>query len=231
MREAAIAQKSSSKVLADDDPTVTPDTCSTTVLSDEGPQSASIAREYSTTSHAHAAVTYTTSANSTLGVGVSTDGGDTFSADGTDEIDASQSDESDFATVSGACSNASNTRFDYKEYHQICAGKGGVQTKNVQLARPTAHLGGATNASLSSAVPSHGQCSPYDSGSGQWINSSTATTFSGGVDIKKWIGINLSAQSGYTSAVSIHYTFTGGSAHLCGTSGPAAHPGTPVAVP
>jgi hypothetical protein len=50
-------------------------------------------------------------------------------------------------------------------------------------------------------------------------NSGTAGTFSAGVDLKKEIGFNLSAQSGYNQNVSIKYTFPSEGGFLCGTNG------------
>jgi len=59
-------------------------------------------------------------------------------------------------------------------------------------------------------------CTHYNPGGGLNRTTGTAGTFSAGVDLKKVIGINLSAQSGYTKQVAITYKFPQGG-YLCGT--------------
>jgi hypothetical protein len=49
-------------------------------------------------------------------------------------------------------------------------------------------------------------------------NTGTAGTFKAGVDLKKVIGISLSAQSGYAKKVPITYTFPHEGGYLCGSN-------------
>jgi hypothetical protein len=57
----------------------------------------------------------------------------------------------------------------------------------------------------------------YHSGQTFTRSNGTAGTFEAGVDLKKVIGISLSAKSGYDKNVSIKYTFPSGG-YLCGSN-------------
>ena len=49
-------------------------------------------------------------------------------------------------------------------------------------------------------------------------NTGTAGTFTAGVDLKKVVGISLSAQSGYNKNVSIIYTAPSEGGYMCGSN-------------
>jgi hypothetical protein len=66
--------------------------------------------------------------------------------------------------------------------------------------------------------PAATKCSHrYPAGGTYSTSDEKAGTFSAGVDLKKEIGVNLSAQSGYNKDTSITWTFPASGGYLCGT--------------
>jgi len=147
---------------------------------------------------------YTAGSDTTLGVGISVPGSfGSFSAEGT--FTQSSSGTEPFPTVVGKVVNE-QTPYTYGEY-ALC---GIVQVQ------PEIWVIG--NRTVKATSPLVDKCSTHlRPGQTYTRKSGTAGTFTAGVDLKKEIGISLSAQSGYNKDVSIKYTLPSGG-FLCGNN-------------
>lgn len=170
--------------------------------------------------------TYTKSAQSTLGVGLSATGDNgSFSASGTSTVGSSFS--AAFPETLG--NKGWQVQVRYGEYKRRCVGIGDVVTTYSAIAEQT--TGGTQVVTLASA-PSATYCVPEPKDTKITIASTKASTVSGGVQSKGTIGINLSAQTGYSTNTQITFRFLK-KAQLCGTAGKPATgtPGQLVAKP
>ena len=150
--------------------------------------------------------TYSAGSNTTIGVGISVEGDNGgFSLGGTSTQTSSGSEG--FPTLTGKIVNE-QTPYTFGEYevcliHQVQS-EAWATGRHEQNVKPP---------------PLNGQCGFNFGPGGTFTRSSgTAGTFSAGVDLKKVIGIDLSAQSGYNQNVSIKYTFPSEGGFLCGTN-------------
>lgn len=168
---------------------------------------------------------YSTGASSTLGIGTSLSGSSgSFSASGTSSVSSDAS--IGFAAVTGPAGKHWKTQFRYSKFKYYCYDQNPSTTYQ---ARPVDFIGGTQ--ALDATAPSATYCSTYNAGDSFTKNSSTATTFSGGVDISDSIGIDLSARTGYSSTAKLRFDFTA-TRQLCGTSGfPPGNAGRLVAKP
>jgi len=149
--------------------------------------------------------TYSAGSNTTIGVGISVEGDNGgFSLGGTSTQTSSGSEG--FPTLTGKIVNE-QTPYTFGEYevcliHQVQS-EAWATGRHEQNVKP----------------PAIDQCGANLGPGGTFTRSSgTAGTFSAGVDLKKVIGIDLSAQSGYNQNVSIKYTFPSEGGFLCGTN-------------
>lgn len=117
---------------------------------------------------------------------------------------SSDSSES-WPTFYGATRTHYRTGFVYEKYLVECDG---YQTQVNKFA------GGTTTASAT--PPSASYCRWFMAGSTFKKYSSSAFTYSGGVDISGTIGIDLSAHTGYSTSAELKYKFNTGH-DLCGT--------------
>jgi hypothetical protein len=168
---------------------------------------------------------YSTGASSTLGVGTSLSGSSgSFSASGTSTISSDAS--IGFAAVTVPAGKHWKTQFRYSKFMYYCYEQNPSTTYQT---RPVDFIGGTQ--ALNATAPSATYCSTYNAGDHFTKNDSTATTFSGGVDISGSIGIDLSARTGYSSTAKLRFDFTA-TRNLCGTSGfPPGNAGRLVAKP
>lgn len=171
-----------------------------------GPRTTTVGTTYSHVPGVSMHFTYGSGQSSSLGVAVSGSGTDgSWSASGTHSI-SSDSSES-FPTFSGATSNHERTEFVYKEFTVECAG---FQTQ------ATSFAGGATT--TTATPPSAGFCVTQGVGTSFTKHSSSAFTFTGGVSMSGPLGVDLSAQTGYSTSAELTYGFTQ-RRDLCGTDG------------
>jgi hypothetical protein len=149
--------------------------------------------------------TYTAGSETTIGIGISVGlpgGVGAFTAEGT--FTQSSSGKEPFPTVVGKIVNE-QTPYTFGEY-ALC---GMVQVQ------PQVWVTGSRTVKATS--PLLDKCSiRYHPGQTFTRSSGSAGTFEAGVDLKKEIGISLSAKSGYNKDVSIKYTFPSGG-FLCGS--------------
>lgn len=177
-----------------------------------------------TFSGAKASLTYKNGADSTLGVAVSGTGkSGSFSADGSASSSSSQTESE--TPHSGAGGVKWTTEFVYDKYGYTCSGSGSYSSYQ---ARPRRFIGGANY--ISSTAPSSlPYCVYHSKGSATTIESSTAYKFGTGVGISGDIGINLTAQTGFTTDTTLTYSFYA-NGHLCGTNDYPTQGGSPVRI-
>ena len=101
------------------------------------------------------------------------------------------------------------TQYKYALYY--CA----IGTYYYYEVRPYQFTGG-TRTTLTATMPSSGYYSWYTRGSTFTKDTTTATTISAGAKMAGEIGINLSAQCGYTNSAKIVYNFVSGSGYIYG---------------
>jgi len=150
--------------------------------------------------------TYTAGSETTLGVGVSISGDiGSFSEEGT--FTQTSSGAETFPAVMGKIVNE-QTPYDYGEY-TICGLMQQVQPEGWATGRHTVKVKPPSLDKCGTNVGPHGTFTR---------NTGTAGTFKAGVDLKKVIGISLSAESGYNNDVSIRYTFPHEGGYMCGSN-------------
>jgi hypothetical protein len=154
--------------------------------------------------------TYGTGQSSSLGVAIKgTVQGSTWQASGTHSMSSTTS--IGFPTRSGAGSgNHFRTEFVYGLYAVQCAG---------QQTQATNFAGGATVAA--STIPNATNCVTFQAGSSFHKTTTSAFNYTGGVEISGDIGIDLSAQTGYSTTAELTYTFSQ-TRNLCGENAPPA---------
>jgi hypothetical protein len=150
--------------------------------------------------------TYSAGSASTLGVGISISGDiGSFSEEGT--FTQTSSDAEKFPKLVGKIVNE-QTPYTYGEY-SVCGLITQVQPEEWETGKHT----------VSVKPPPVDKCGRnFGSGGVFTRDSGTAGTFKAGVDLKKEIGISLSAKSGYDKNVSIKYTFPSEGGYLCGSN-------------
>lgn len=156
--------------------------------------------------------TYSGSASSTLGVGISNTGAfGSFSASGT--VDRSRSNATTFPWYTSSTSRFLDTLYSYGRYCVELVG-GGYRYHRYE-ARAIRHEGGTDHRSTSQPTASY--CVSYNvPGSGGEKSTSNAITWSNGAKLGGVIGIDLSSRTGYRTDAKIEYVFrTAG--RLCGT--------------
>ena len=157
--------------------------------------------------HAKISMTYAEGSTTTIGVGVSVPVTDnSFTAGGT--FTETKSGTEGFPTQTGVEENM-QTPYTFGEY-SIC---GGLMHQVV----PEVWVTGSHEVTV--VAPAAHKCSiRFHAGETFTTSDEKAGTFTAGVDLKKEIGINLSAQSGYDKDTAITWTFPHGGGFLCGTN-------------
>lgn len=171
-----------------------------------GQKYVTVAGLYSTLFPASMKMTYTAGSNTTLGLGISVSGEyGSFTTAGTFTETAGS--KVLFPHESNETGRRMQTKYTFGVYN-VCS---------IVHVTPEKFAGGDNEPHgwIPGTVASN--CTHYNNGGGLNRTSGTAGTFSAGVDLKKVIGISLSAQSGYTKQVSILYTFPAGG-WLCGSN-------------
>lgn len=167
-----------------------------------------------TTTGVTATFTYSSGGTATIGVGASVSGKKgTFSASGTTTVTSSSS--VTMAPVTGATGKLFRTQYVFKKYAYRCSN--GIGDVKFQV-RATSFAGGASSLTTTS-IPTATYCTSYEAGSSfdTRTTNASAQKWSAGASVASDIGINLSSQSGYTTAVALKFVFT--KAHkLCGTN-------------
>lgn len=169
---------------------------------------------------------YSKSAESTLGAGFSASGAaGSFSLSGTSTVASSFT--ADFPATAGY--KGWQAQVTYGKYLRRCVGIGDVVTTYSAIAEQT--TGGTRVVSLASA-PSATYCVPEPKDVTITINTTKASTVTGGVQSAGTLGVNLSARTGYATNAKIAFNFLK-AARLCGTAGNPAtgSPGQLVAKP
>lgn len=203
--------------------------CAFTLTQKLSPSWVVVGGTFSSTSGVSDTMTYTHGATSTMGVGLDVNGyGTDWKASGTDS--KSSTSTVTFPTQTGAVSHFHRTQWQYAKWTSNCGpnatplgGHGEVEV------RPYTYVAGAQEVSTSARTLNY--CTTFPADSGFTLSSTSATTWTDGVSISNYIGINLSAESGYSSTVETHYHFSVAH-HLCGyVNYPGSSPGYLAAKP
>lgn len=164
--------------------------------------------------HATGDFVYKSSAESTLGVGVSATGSmGSWSVGGTST--QSSTIEIGYPVVPANGKKVEQTYFKYGKFAITCVGKGYSITSYESRAYQFA--GGSDNYNAA-GTPSWTECTSYIAGTTPKITTHKAITFSNGVNISGAIGIDLSGSTGFTTEAKLAFAFaTNG--NLCGSNG------------
>ncbi|MET9081568.1 hypothetical protein ABZX77_06625 [Streptomyces sp. NPDC004237] len=222
-----------SEVTGDEDDTTTPDDaddiaaavtgvskgCVSQLKKKLSPKWVIVGQTYSKTTGVAHSLTYTRSAASELGVGISATGTyGTYTGSGTNS--KSTSSTTTFPTFGNNTGVYYKTEFNYGKYLVTCtyADSGYWWQEQHYEVRARSHAGGAVTSSA--AFPSYklANCFNYQKGSTFTKTKSSAITWTNGASLAAAIGIDLSAQTGYASDATVSYTFNQTRA-LCGTGG------------
>lgn len=164
---------------------------------------------YSLTPDGKMQLTYTAGSSTTIGIGVSAalpGGVGSFSTGGAFTETSSGTEK--FPAIVGKIVNE-QTPYSFGEYTNVCGLLHQVQPEVWATGRNT----------VNANPPPVDKCGENLGRGGTFTrNTGTAGTFNAGVDLKKVIGISLSAQSGYNKQVSIKYTAPSEGGFLCGSN-------------
>jgi len=171
-----------------------------------GAKNVVVGATYSKASNFNTGFVYDASQSSSLGVGLSASSTFAdFSESGT--YGTSSTAEEPFPTYHGVASHARVTQFRYGLFRWRCVGPhGGAVWANYQT-QSTDFAGGVADPNTNPNIyPQF--CKQYDPDSGITLKRYAAWTFSAGVSIHDYIGINLSAQTGYDLGAQVAYRVT-----------------------
>ena len=140
--------------------------------------------------HATVDFSYTSGAESELGIGLSASGaGATFSQSG--KVSVGTSATLDFATVPINQRRVEETKFEYGKYEVVCVGAH-------YEARPKRWYGGSTYYNAAS-TPANSHCASYQKGDGVKIDQHRPSRGRTGSKIDSVIGVDLSIKNRFTS--------------------------------
>ncbi len=194
---------------------VLPASCITSLKADLGSTLVTVGESFSDASSVRATFTYGQGQSSSLGAAISYGGA--FTASGSTSV--SKGAGSGFGPVTGAVNRAYRTNFDYRRYYTLCN-----TSPSYSTVKATAWYGGATAVSISDVAM--GKCVGYGVNGHYWISSSSATRLSGAASLAGAIGINLSAQTGWSSSARLDYYMNATGHPVCGKDGyPGSSPG------
>jgi hypothetical protein len=187
--------------------------CVTALISTYSPVWVIVGQNYSTTAYASANYQYYKDATSSLGVGTSATGKyGSFKASGT--ASRSSSSSVDFPTTKGAVSRYHLTKYQYALYQLTCIIPGGVPLQHYEV-RPYKYVSGSQERTVDAV--SAGYCATFAKGSKFTAEKTASITWTDGADMSAVVGIDFSAQTGYTTKARIQWAFTA-TRRLCGTA-------------
>lgn len=195
------------------------------------PRTTLVGQHGSSSSYATGDFTYTSGATSTLGVGVSSSGSyGSFKSSGTNSKSSTGS--QGYAARAGKGYWGYRTLFKVSKFRYYCAYPGAAGVSFYET-RSTGWASGATTAIWgSSQLPSATKCTPQEAGADFTKSTSTAITWSNGLDTSGVIGLDLSARTGYETDAKIFFDFPTVDQRLCGTADyPGGTPRVLVAKP
>ncbi|MFE2432657.1 hypothetical protein ACFXJ5_38845 [Streptomyces sp. NPDC059373] len=185
--------------------------CHSTLVKDYGARSDIVGQSYSATTGVTHTFTYVSGADSSLGVGVSASGTyGSFKVDGTSSKSSSASES--FPTYGNNKGVYYKTGFHYGKYKILCGSRAGIYT--YYKVKAISFAGGATTSSAS--IPTAKLCVTQNADTTFVENTSTAITWTDGLEISDYIGIDLSTETGYTKSAELTYHFNK-KRRLCGT--------------
>jgi len=195
--------------------------CGVIYQGDMGNHSVWVGGHYSTTTGVTHDLEYANGATSSLGVGVSSSGAwGSYRASGTSSVSASGT--INYPATSGR--QHDYTEFNYDKYLVGCAGTNKCEVR-------ATHWVGGGHTYVPPAAPTATHCVLHGAGEIFTLERTSAYNFSTGADVSSAIGIDLSAQTGYTASAKVTFRFAA-TRHLCGTNGdPGAAPSRLVAKP
>ncbi|MGW2518067.1 DNRLRE domain-containing protein [Streptomyces sp. NPDC001617] len=197
--------------------------CTGTLTKDLGPKWVIVGQTYSATTGVKHTLSYTKGSSSSLGVGTSATGAyGSFEASGSVSKESSvTNDYPDYGNHKGVYYKS---EYDYGKYKMACVsgGHGSVITYHYEV-RARYYYGGEKI--VSAKTPKATTCAPYPDGAKFTRTSSKAITWTDGASTGDAIGINLSAETGYSSETTVVYTFKA-NRYICGTGGApgSSHP-------
>ncbi|GAB3111871.1 hypothetical protein GCM10027055_13430 [Janibacter alkaliphilus] len=172
------------------------------------------AGHYATSAGARTTATMETGASSRLGVGVSATGKfGTFRTSG----EAVRSRSTTTKYPSGTSNQHNYSYWQYNMYRRDCTRTQHQLASRTYRAVAGTFRGGATYI-RPSATPAAWKCEPYRKGSSFTLNRNRAWRNYYGADLGGPIGVNLSAETGYTTKARIYFNVNRWSVRLCGTN-------------
>jgi hypothetical protein len=181
-----------------------------------------IGQTYSNMSHVTMNFTYNAGQNSSLGVAVSVPGGSGplgwfLGANAGYQVTITSNIGIPYDSSSGFVNTIYETGFIYQIYFTRCP--------PYYTAAPSGFGGGSHQIQVTSPGEYNQHCAWYEANASRPVTMGTskAVTFSAGVDLSKFIGIKLSAQTGYDHDAEASYLLPKGG-WLCGSD---ANPGNP----
>lgn len=184
--------------------------CGWSLVQDLGTNTVWVGGTYVKATGVTADLQYVSGASSSLGVGVSTSGKyGTYSASGS--VSRSASGSIDYPKSAGF--QHDYTGFRYGKYGYWCD----TQPNYLKYQVYATSWAGGSSIYHPTTSPSAPYCVPNVAGSVFTKQTSTAYNYSTGASTAGDIGINLSTQTGYTSALKVVYTFAS-ARKLCGTN-------------
>lgn len=187
--------------------------CTTRLVNWIGKRKVLVGQSYANVDGVPTKFSYTSGADSSLGVGVSMNGSyGSFRTGGTVTRESTASET--FPTAYGAKRRYYDTWFRYGKYRTSCTS--GIVGPVFPYSVRAAYWTGGTDVRDLSSSPSAHYCVSFRQGSTFTKDDSNAVTWSNGADLSGAIGIDLSTRTGYRTNARLHYTFNKTRA-LCGT--------------
>lgn len=195
-----------------------------TKVSDLGSRSVTLLKTHSVVSGGHErSVVYKASGTTTLGVATSATGkSGTFKASGTTSVKASSSVSYGKQTNKGSATY--KTSYRYGKFSCRYGTASQILSYNVY---PTEYMGGGTVSTGSDTLSiSSSNCAPISKGVTATKTQGKTSKFSSGVSLSSAIGINLSAESTYSTSLSVAVKATNTGRSWCGqNAGPLTSTG------
>jgi len=204
------------------------DVCGATKLASYVDVDTTVGRMYATTGGISSYFSLHAGVDTTLGIGVSVSGKyGSYKQSGTSKVDIGDTFTWGKKALSGG--RQFKTDFTYAKYSNWCYPiSGGASQKSIYSysVRPVKWEGGGFYGTEAAPAVGSGNCRPFAPNSMQQRTTSTATATSRGVELTKFVGLNLSSQVGYSAgAVARIYNTTAVQKSLCGTNGVPTSPG------
>lgn len=188
--------------------------CSTQLLKNLGPKWVIIGQTYSATTGVSHTLTYSRGASSTLGVGVSGSGAyGSFEQSGTNAKSTTITNE--YPSYGNHRGAYYKTEFSYGKYHIHCS-YSKYNERDYYEVRAKGYYGGENV--TRAYIPKATHCAKYLNGGKFTRTTSKAITWTDGASLGDAVGINLSAETGYSTDATVVYSFKA-DRYICGTGG------------